>query len=134
MPQPKRVSVQLRQVANRFRRLSVESLEKRTLLTIVTSVQPPANSFSAPASTNLAATFDRDITAATAAPQSFAVHSMQRGQLVSGVAQLSTAGATVTLDPTSDFLPGELPLRRVPLGASVCSPSALNCIFQGARP
>jgi len=85
-----------------------EPLERRILLTSVTAVDPPANSLSAHVSTDIAATFDQNINPATATPQNFVVHSMQRGQLAGSSAIVSAAGATVTLDPTSDFLAGEL--------------------------
>ena len=91
-----------------FRRLLAEPLEWRILLTSVTGVNPPANSHSALGSTDVAVTFDQNINPATATPQNFVVHSMQRGQLVGSSAIVSVAGATVTLNPTSDFLSGEL--------------------------
>ena len=106
----KRKSVQSRrhQWSRRaFRRLSTEPLEGRILLTSVTSVNAPANSDSAHVSTDVAATFDQNINPATATPQNFVVHSMQRGQLAGSSAIVSAAGATVTLNPTSDFFPGE---------------------------
>ena len=104
-------SVQAQQYRKRrrdFRQLFAERLEQRMLLTSVTSVNPPANSHSAQASTDVAATFDQNINSATATPQKFVVHSMQRGQLAGSSAVVSTAGPTVTLNPTSDFFPGEL--------------------------
>ena len=91
-----------------FRQLLEEPLEWRILLTSVTGVNPPANSHSAQVSTDVAATFDRSINPSTATPQNFAVHSMLRGQLTGSLAGVSTAGATVTLNPTSDFFPGEV--------------------------
>ena len=91
-----------------FAGCSRKPLEWRILLTSVTAVNPPANSHSAQVSTDIAATFDQNINPATATPQNFVVHSMQRGQLAGSSAIVSTAGATVTLNPTSDFFPGEL--------------------------
>ena len=109
-PGIRRKSVQSRQYQWRrraFRRLLAEPLEGRILLTSVTAVNPPANSHSAQVSTDVAATFDQNINPATATPQNFVVHSMQRGQLAGSSAIVSGAGATVTLNPTSDFFPGE---------------------------
>ena len=90
------------------RRLFAEMLEPRLLLTTVSMISPLANSHTAPVTTNAAVTFDQSINAATATSRAFAVHSMQRGQLVGSAATVSTAGETVTLSPTVDFLPGEL--------------------------
>ena len=110
-PSVRRKSVQSRQYQCRrrvFRRLFAEPLEWRILLTSVTAVNPPANSHSAQVSTDVAATFDQNINPATATPQNFVVHSMQRGQLVGASTAVSAAGPTVTSNPTSDFFPGEL--------------------------
>jgi hypothetical protein len=90
-----------------IRRLFTETLEKRILLTAVTGTDPVANTHSAAVSTNVSATFDQDINPATATPQTFVVHSEQGGPLIGAAATISTAGATVTLDPTSDFYPNE---------------------------
>ena len=79
-----RNSLQSRQFQRKrrvFRRLLAEPLEWRILLTRVTGFSPPANSHSAQVSTDIAATFDQNINSATATPQNFVVHSMQRGQL-----------------------------------------------------
>ncbi len=90
------------------RRLLAETLETRVLLTTVASVDPPANSYNAPASTDVAATFDQNINGATASVQTFAVNSQQGGPLLGGDATIAVDGPTVTLNPTSDFYPGEL--------------------------
>ena len=90
------------------RRLFAETLETRVLLTTVASLNPPANSHNAPASTDIAATFDLNINGATASVQTFAVNSQQGGPLLAGAATVAVDGATVTLNPTSDFYPGEL--------------------------
>ncbi len=89
------------------RQLVAETLERRMLLAVVTSVDPAANSHAAPVSTNVAATFDENINAGTATADTFAVHRMRRGQLVGAAATVSAAGDTVTLDPAADFFPGE---------------------------
>ena len=87
-----------------LRRLGAEPLEKRILLTTVSSVDPLANTHDVAVSTNVSATFDEAINAATATPQNFAVHSDMRA----GTVAVSAAGMTVTADPSSDFFPGEL--------------------------
>jgi hypothetical protein len=86
------------------------------LLTTVTSVDPAASSHDAAASTDVSATFDQNINEATATAQTFAVHSMQRGQLVGATATVDTSGSTVTLDPASDFFPGELVQASITAG------------------
>jgi hypothetical protein len=78
------------------------------LLTAVTGLNPLANSHSAPASTDVVATFDQNINGATASVQTFSVNSQQGGPLLGGAATVVVDGATVTLNPTSDFYSGEL--------------------------
>ena len=90
-----------------FRRLKAELLERRILLTAVVNVDPPENSSDAELSASVSATFDQDINSGTATAQTFAVHSLQRGRLTATAATVNATGATVTLDPLSDFLPGE---------------------------
>ena len=87
-----------------IRRLISESLERRILLTTVTSVDPPQNSLSAAVSTNISATFDENINAGTATSDNFVVHGSQRAAATT----VSAAGMTVTADPDTDFTPGEL--------------------------
>ncbi len=89
------------------RSLFAEALEARQLLTVVTDVDPPANSHLAPLSANIATTFDQPINPTTATLQSFSIHSLQRGQLGAADATIATAGNVVTIDP-GDFLAGEL--------------------------
>ena len=91
-----------------YRRLFAEPLEWRLLLTTVTSVNPPENSHSAPVSTDISATFDQNINAATATAQNFVVHGMNTGQLGAAATSVSAAGATVTSNPNNDFFPGEI--------------------------
>jgi hypothetical protein len=91
-----------------FRALFSERLENRLLLTAVTSVDPPENSFDAAASTNISATFDVAINAATATPDTFVVSTRGNGRLSSTTASISTAGQTVTLDPSANLFPGEI--------------------------
>jgi hypothetical protein len=98
-----------RHLANRRKRqLLTERLEQRVLLTAVTSVAPLPNSPAALVASDVTATFDQPINPATASPTTFAIHSMQRGQLVGAAATVSTVGSVVSLDPASDFFPGEL--------------------------
>ena len=86
-----------------MRRLRAEPLERRWLLTAVTGVAPLANSHDAPTATDVAATFDEAIVAASATPQSFVV----RSELRPGTAAVSVSGMTVTADPSVDFFAGE---------------------------
>lgn len=91
-----------------IRRLLSEALEKRVLLTTVTSFDPPANATAAPLATDISASFDANINSATANSNTFAVHSAGRGQLVGSASVVTTSGATVTVDPSADFFPGEV--------------------------
>jgi hypothetical protein len=88
-----------------IRRLIAEPLENRILLTTVTGVTPLANSHNAAVSTDISATFDQNITAAT--DQNFVVHSAQGGRLVGGATSVSTSGTTAAHDPTNNLFPGE---------------------------
>ncbi len=73
----------------------------------VTSLVPAAGSHAAPPSTSVAATFSQDISSASATTDSFVVHAAQTGPRA-GAATITSSGTTVTLDPISDFHPGEL--------------------------
>ena len=64
---------------------------------------PAEASLTAPVTTNITATFDEDIQAATATADNFVVNSSMRA---GGVA-VSAAGPTITADPSSNFFPGE---------------------------
>jgi hypothetical protein len=75
---------------------------------IVNSVTPLNNSHDAVVSTDISATFNRNVEEGTASPRTFVVHSMQRGQLIGSAASVNALGASLTLDPTIDFFPGEL--------------------------
>ena len=89
-----------------YRRLVAETLERRMLLTTITSVSPPANSFGAAASADIVATFDQGIVAGTATPDNFVVRgSVSHGRLAGGV---SASGADITFNPTDDFAAGEV--------------------------
>ena len=106
----------------KFRQLLAETLERRMLLTAITTLEPPAESHDAPVSTDVSATFDENISAGTATLQTFVAHTSQRGRLLGGAGSVSTDGATVTLDPTSDFFPGEV--VRVTATSAIRSTSA----------
>jgi hypothetical protein len=110
------------------RRLFTESLERRVLLTVITSLDPAANSFAAAASTDVSATFDQNVTAAT--DQTFVVHSSQRGQLVGGATTVSTAGMTATHNPTDDFFPGEFVQATVTSGVTTAGGAAVKSVWQ----
>ncbi len=84
-------------------RLFAETLEKRLLLTAVTSVDPPEGALTAPVATDITATFDEDINPATATAENFVIHSSKRV----GPVTVSASGPTVTADPSTDFFPGE---------------------------
>ena len=71
------------------------------------SFSPSANSHSAPVTTDIMAEFDQQIDGATATPETFSVHSMQRGQLIGPSATVTTNGTVVLVNP-ADFFPGEL--------------------------
>lgn len=104
----KRISPRRLAGQTRFRSLLTEHLERRLLLTTVTSVEPAENSVTANTNTNVAATFDQPINAATATTSTFVVNGKQAGQLGAADATISVDGQTVTLDPNADFQPGEV--------------------------
>ena len=103
-------SVQSRKEKKRraVRQLLSESLESRMLLATVTAVDPLAGSSDAPTSTNVSATFDEVINAASATTANFVVQSTQGGVLGAADATVSANGMTVTLDPNSNFFAGDL--------------------------
>lgn len=92
-----------RRLQGRRRKLLAEPLEQRMLLTTITSLDPAAASNSAPVTTDVAATFDENINAATATADNFVVRSSMRA----GTVAVSADGMTVTADPSSNFFPGE---------------------------
>ena len=127
----KRRSSQLRHLNWRdraIRRLFAEALEGRVLLTTITSVSPAANSFDAPQSTNITATFDLDVTAAT--DQTFVIHTSQRGKLAAAATTVSVDGRTATHDPTLDLLPGESVQATVTSGVSTAGGAATKHVWQ----
>jgi hypothetical protein len=85
------------------RQLRGESLERRLLLATITSENPVAGSHNAATSTDVSATYDEAITSAT--NQTFSVTSRQAGVAAGTV---SVSGNTVTLDPSSNFFPGDV--------------------------
>ena len=93
-------------LASRLRRLFIEPLERRALLATITAVAPAANSFDAASTSDVTATFDQAIDAATVTVETFAVHATQSEQ--TGAAAISVNGNEIRLDPTADFRPGEL--------------------------
>jgi len=94
------------------RALHCELLEDRRLLTaVVISTSPLTASASVPVDTNIEATFNATISPASVTDQSFVVHSHLSGKLSSSggdIASLAGVGPVVTLDPASNFYPGEL--------------------------
>lgn len=108
----------------RNRMLRAERLERRILLAVVTAELPPANSHAALPTTDVAATYDENLVAGSASTDSFAVHPTQRGRLIGSAATVSVEGPTVTLDPTTDFFPGEL--------VKVTATSAIQGVTPGA--
>ena len=90
-----------------IRRLFSEPLEQRMLLAVVTGENPAAGSLDNPVSTDVAATFDEAIQAATATTDNFIVQSEFSGRLGAADAVVSVAGNTVTLNPNADFFAGD---------------------------
>ena len=106
---------------------SFERLEPRVLFTAVTSVNPLEGSHDALVATNISATFDEAIDNATVSDQTFVVHGQQFGRLLTINGDITSLGATgmaVTLDPASDFHPGELVQTTVTSG--IASTTATN--------
>ncbi len=89
----------------------LEPLERRLLFTaaVITSVNPLANSHTAPVGTDITATYDQNIDGGMVNDQTFAVHAMFTGQIVDpphGNA-ISVVGDTITFNGDNDFKPGE---------------------------
>ncbi len=125
-------SVRCRPLRKRRRdvaRFCVESLEERILLTTVASVDPPANSHDAAVSTDVVATFDQVVAAATA--QTFVVHGTQsRGQLSESTTSVSASGPVATHDPMNDFFPGETVQVTVTSGVTTAGGAATPRVWQ----
>jgi hypothetical protein len=83
-------------------RLFAERLEQRVLLTTVTSVDPPANSHSAPVSTDITAMFDQNIKLSPATAQNFVVHTPMKSRAVT--ANTARAAATGTQQATTTII------------------------------
>lgn len=112
-----------------FRRLLVETLERRTLLTTITSVDPLADSHNAVVSTDISATFDQDVAAAT--PQTFVVQGTQsRGQLLGAATSVSASGPVASHNPTNDFFPGETVHVTVTSGVTTAGGAAIPRVWQ----
>ena len=90
---------------------------------VPTSVSPDANSHDAAVGTNVSATYSRNIDPASATAQTFAVHAMQTGQLLTPP---SVAGWTVTQNPAGDFHPGELVQVTATAGLETAGPPVLT--------
>ncbi len=88
-------------------------------LTIL-SYSPTRNQRTAPASTNVAFTFDRTMSGAAATLGSVKVFSQQRGGRMQNGAQGTTtvSGTVVTFNPTTDFRPGETVYSTVTTAAT----------------
>jgi hypothetical protein len=74
----------------------------------VTSVSPTANTHTATVDTDVSATYDQNVNAATVSADTLVVQAMSTGQLLQPPSTTSAAGTTATLDPAQDFHPGEL--------------------------
>ena len=91
------------------RRLGAESLERRLLLTTITSVDPAAFSADASVGTNISVTFDQDVVAGTATAANLVVQgSKGTGVLSAADATVSAAGPTITHNPNNAFFAGEV--------------------------
>ena len=110
-----------------IRQLGAEPLEKRILLTTVQSQIPAANSFDANPGTDISATFDQNVTAAT--DQTFVVHSSQRGLLAGAASTVTTSGMTATHDPTNDLFPGERIQVTVTTGVTTAGGAAVKRVW-----
>ena len=75
---------------------------------MVTGENPVAGSHNALVSTDVSATFDEVIQAASATTPNFVVQSEQGGGLAAADAVVTVDGMTVTLNPNNDFFPGDL--------------------------
>ena len=89
------------------RPLFPEPLERRVLLTAVTTVTPSPHANAGAISTNVNVVFDQSIDGTSVSAQTLAVHSMWRGQLVGPGVTLGASGSIVVANPTADFMPGE---------------------------
>ena len=112
----------------------LERLEPRVLFTAVTGVDPLEGSHAALISTNISATFDENINNATVSDQTFVVHGQQSGRLLSvngDITSLGASGTVVTLDPASNFHPGERVQATVTGGNTSTTPmSATPFVWQ----
>lgn len=77
------------------------------LLTTIQSVDPAANAFDAPSSTDISATFDQDVVAGSATADNFVVHSSFAGRLTGAATTVSAAGPVITHNPAANFAPGD---------------------------
>ncbi len=100
----------VRQGARRrlLRGLLAEKLERRLMLTAITSLDPAANTIGAPATSDISATFDQPINASTATHDSFVVFRESIGKVDAATGTIGTDGQTVSVDPSTPLWPGEI--------------------------
>ena len=81
----------------------------------ITALSPTRNARNAPATTNVAITFDQSISSGIATLGAVRVFSQQRGGLLRNGqgGSTSASGNTLTFDPTTNFRPGETILTTV---------------------
>ncbi len=108
--------------------LGAERLEKRNLLTVLSQI-PAANSSTADPGTDISATFDQNVTAAT--DQTFTVHgSKSVGKLTGDLTTVTFDGAVATHTPTNAFFGGELVQATVSAGVSLAGGAATPEVWQ----
>ena len=71
-------------------------------------VSPSPNDHDVSADANVSATYNQNMTDASATDEMFVVHAMQTGQLIEPPNTISATGPTATLDPAANFHAGEL--------------------------
>ncbi|QIX62871.1 hypothetical protein HER32_17500 [Hymenobacter sp. BT18] len=85
----------------------------------ITGLSPTRNLRNAPAASNVAVTFSQPMANTTATQQAVRVFSPQRGGLMFGGTRgtATVSGSTITLNPTTDFQPGETVFVTTTTGA-----------------
>lgn len=77
---------------------------------MVSSTSPVEDSHTAAVSTNIAATFDANLSAPSVTDQTFVVQGAQSSRFLTAngdIMSFTASGATITLDPANDYHPDE---------------------------
>ncbi|MBI1375800.1 MAG: hypothetical protein GC159_24080, partial [Phycisphaera sp.] len=114
-----------------YRPIHLEPLEPRLLLTAVTLTDPDSNTIAAPTGTNIDVTFDGNLDTGTVDDTTVVVNALRGRLLATRGDAFSAAGSTLTIDPATDFFPGETVTVNVSTGVEDATNASVDpYVFQ----